>query len=344
MPRASTSAKSRSSLSRRSTRTLDKIMADSARASAAMPATFNISQPISHAAERTHPEPASPPRSSSRSSATISTRCGRSPATSKARLARDARPCRRGDRAAGAGAADPGPGRSARGAPLRPSARRTVAHAGAPDQWRRRAQIVDGIKRFDRGDPARRWQRATAEQLSAHADRDAGRPGAAVAGRAVTETDGPNQVLRENSQRRIVVTANGDGTDMQHDRRSEVAGSMREIALPTGYFMRLEGVYAEQTRSHPAPRRARLVSLMLIFVILYSRYRSAVLALIIMGNVPLALIGSVIAMWIAGQPLSVATHDRLHHAGRHQRRATAFSRSATTSTSCCTRARALAAT
>jgi Cu/Ag efflux pump CusA len=47
--------------------------------------------------------------------------------------------------------------------------------------------------------------------------------------------------------------------------------------------------------------------LSLIFVILYSRYRSAVLALIIMGSVPLALIGSVAALWLAGQPLSVAS-------------------------------------
>ena len=45
----------------------------------------------------------------------------------------------------------------------------------------------------------------------------------------------------------------------------------------------------------------------LIFAILYSRYRSAVLALIIMGSVPLALIGSVAALWLAGQPLSVAS-------------------------------------
>ena len=50
-----------------------------------------------------------------------------------------------------------------------------------------------------------------------------------------------------------------------------------------------------------------LVSLSLIFVVLHSRYKSSVLALIIMGNVPLALIGSVAAPWIAGQPLSVAT-------------------------------------
>ena len=49
------------------------------------------------------------------------------------------------------------------------------------------------------------------------------------------------------------------------------------------------------------------MSLLLIFVVLYTRYRSAVLALIIMGNVPLALIGSVAALWIAGQPFSVAS-------------------------------------
>jgi HME family heavy-metal exporter len=50
-----------------------------------------------------------------------------------------------------------------------------------------------------------------------------------------------------------------------------------------------------------------LVSLAMILAILYSRYRSAALALIIMGNIPLALIGSVVALAIAGQSLSVAS-------------------------------------
>ena len=50
-----------------------------------------------------------------------------------------------------------------------------------------------------------------------------------------------------------------------------------------------------------------LLSLALVFVVLYSRYRSAALALIVMGNVPLALIGSVTALWWSGQPLSVAS-------------------------------------
>jgi heavy-metal exporter, HME family len=50
-----------------------------------------------------------------------------------------------------------------------------------------------------------------------------------------------------------------------------------------------------------------LASLLLIFLVLQGRYRSAVLALIIMANIPLALIGSVAALWIAGLPLSVAS-------------------------------------
>ncbi len=50
-----------------------------------------------------------------------------------------------------------------------------------------------------------------------------------------------------------------------------------------------------------------LVSLALIFAILFSRYRSVLFVLIIMASVPLALIGSVTALWLASQPLSVAS-------------------------------------
>jgi len=49
------------------------------------------------------------------------------------------------------------------------------------------------------------------------------------------------------------------------------------------------------------------VSLVMIFLVLYSRYQSVVLAGIVMANIPLALIGSVVAMWIAGVQLSVAS-------------------------------------
>jgi len=49
-----------------------------------------------------------------------------------------------------------------------------------------------------------------------------------------------------------------------------------------------------------------IASVGMIFLILYTRYRSAVLAAIIMSNIPLALVGAVVGLWLSGQPLSVA--------------------------------------
>jgi HME family heavy-metal exporter len=69
----------------------------------------------------------------------------------------------------------------------------------------------------------------------------------------------------------------------------------------------LEGTFQAQEESARTIGALSLISLTMIFAVLYSRYRSGVLALIVMGSVPLALIGSVFALWIAGQPLSVAS-------------------------------------
>ncbi|MBI1383984.1 MAG: CusA/CzcA family heavy metal efflux RND transporter [Rhizobiales bacterium] len=123
----------------------------------------------------------------------------------------------------------------------------------------------------------------------------------------VRETDGPNQILRENAKRRIVVLANTDG---ERDMAAIVADIRRELgvaSLPAGFFFSLEGTFAAQEESMRTIGLLSLVSLALIFSILYSRYRSVVFTLVIMGSVPLALIGSVFALWWAGQPLSVAS-------------------------------------
>lgn len=167
------------------------------------------------------------------------------------------------------------------------------------------SQIVDQQKRFDvvvRLSDADRTTRALGEMLI---ESPAGRiPLGAVA--EVIETDGPNQILRENSRRRIAVLANTDGSDMARivaAIRSEIAAAR----LPQGYFTSLEGQFQAEEEASRLIALLSLVSLALIFVVLYSRYRSAALALIIMGNVPLALIGAVAALMLAGQPLSVAS-------------------------------------
>jgi heavy-metal exporter, HME family len=124
---------------------------------------------------------------------------------------------------------------------------------------------------------------------------------------SVEEDDGPNQVLRENGQRRIVVFGNVAGdADM-----AKVVAAVRQISasasLPQGYRIVLDGTFRAQEEAGWLIGGLSLLSLALIFLVLYSRYQSVVLTIIIMGNIPLALIGSVIALHIAGLELSVAS-------------------------------------
>ncbi|MFG1330891.1 efflux RND transporter permease subunit [Xanthobacter autotrophicus] len=123
----------------------------------------------------------------------------------------------------------------------------------------------------------------------------------------VRETDGPNQILREGGRRRIVVLANTSGARDAAAIVSDMRRVIAAAALPAGISTSLEGTFAAQEESMRTIGALSAVSLLLVFAILYSRYRSALFALVIMGSVPLALIGAVVALWLAGQPLSVAS-------------------------------------
>ena len=167
------------------------------------------------------------------------------------------------------------------------------------------ADIVDGLRRYElvlRLPDNRRGPQDLAATLI---DTPAGRlPVSSFA--TVQETDGPNQIGRENGRRRIVVYANTDGSDMGRvvdDIRTVIA----RTALPTGTFISLEGQFQAQEQAMHLIVGLSLLSLMLIFLVLFARYKSTALAAIVMANIPLALIGSVVAMWIADVSLSVAS-------------------------------------
>ncbi len=122
---------------------------------------------------------------------------------------------------------------------------------------------------------------------------------------SIEDSAGPNQIGRENARRRIVISANTDGSDMA----GIVAAIRTELAaqpMPAGYFTALEGQFQAQEQAARLITMLAVISLLMIFLVLYSRYRSAVLAGIVMGNIPLALVGAVIALWLSGQPLSIA--------------------------------------
>lgn len=121
----------------------------------------------------------------------------------------------------------------------------------------------------------------------------------------IEDSDGPNQISRDDGKRRIVLSANAQGralSDIVADIRRVVA----ETKLPEGYFVTLGGQFQAQEEASRLVGLLSLVSLALMFVVLYSRYQSTRLSLLIMANIPLALVGAVVGLWLSGQPLSVA--------------------------------------
>jgi HME family heavy-metal exporter len=167
------------------------------------------------------------------------------------------------------------------------------------------SQIVDGVRYFEvviRLSDAGRDIQALAATLVETASGPV--PLSHIA--TVEKSAGPNDIKRENGRRRLLVMANGDGTN-NNAIAEQVLRVVEETTVPTGYYVTFEGTYAEQTRSALRLLGLSMVSLLLIFGVLYQRYRSTRLALIIMTNVPLALVGSILAIKIAGLELSVAT-------------------------------------
>lgn len=167
------------------------------------------------------------------------------------------------------------------------------------------AQIVDGQRRYDLVLRLPDGRRSPQDLAATLIDTPAGRlPVSTIA--TVEETDGPNQIGRENGRRRIVVYANTDGSDMGKVIEN-IRGVMARTSLPPGTFVSLEGQFQAREQAMNLIVGLSLVSLAMIFLVLYARYKSAVLAGIVMVNIPLALIGSVVAMWLGGVSLSVAS-------------------------------------
>jgi len=167
------------------------------------------------------------------------------------------------------------------------------------------AEIVDGQRRYDLVLRLPDGQRSPQDLGATLIDTPAGRlPLSAIA--TVEESDGPNQIGRENSRRRIVVYANTDGRDMSKVI-ADIRQAIADTRLPEGNFISLEGQFQAQEQATRLIVGLSMLSLAMVFLVLYSRYRSAVLAGVIMANIPLALIGSVVAMWLAGVTLSVAS-------------------------------------
>ncbi|MBY5963184.1 efflux RND transporter permease subunit [Marinobacter nauticus] len=121
----------------------------------------------------------------------------------------------------------------------------------------------------------------------------------------VSIESGPPQVRRDDVQRRVVIQSNVQGRDMGSvvaDIQDTIAS---EVNLPPGYSVDIGGQFENQQRAQKRLTIVVPVSLGLIALLLYFAFSSVGQALLILVNVPLAVIGGVFSLWISGQYLSV---------------------------------------
>jgi Cu/Ag efflux pump CusA len=116
-----------------------------------------------------------------------------------------------------------------------------------------------------------------------------------------------NQINHENTQRRIVVSANVQGRDLGSTVKDMQQTVGTKMQLPQGYYMEWGGQFESQQSASKLIMILSLFSFAGIFLVLYSHFRSWEIATQIMLNIPLALIGSVIAVVLTGGVFSIAT-------------------------------------
>ena len=116
---------------------------------------------------------------------------------------------------------------------------------------------------------------------------------------------GPPQIRRDDVQRRVVIQTNVDGRDMGSLVAEINQRIQSEIDLPVGYTVVYGGQFENQQRAQKRLMIVVPLSLGLIFLLLYFAFASVGQAMLIMLNVPLALIGGIVALFISGQYLSV---------------------------------------
>lgn len=167
------------------------------------------------------------------------------------------------------------------------------------------SQVYDDGKSFDLTVKTSDASRATMDDISNLMIDAAGQkvPLSYVADiRSVT---GPNTINRENVQRKIVISANVSERDLRgvvNDIRNKVDES---IKLPEGYHIEYGGQFESEEAASRTLLLTSLMSLLVIFMLLYNEFKNVKESGVILLNLPLALIGGVIILWLTSGEISI---------------------------------------
>ncbi len=121
----------------------------------------------------------------------------------------------------------------------------------------------------------------------------------------IKSTSGPNTVNRENVERRLLVSANVEGRDLR-STVDEIRRRVEEnIEMPQGYHIAYGGQFESEQAASRTLMWASLGALLIIFMLLYGEFKSVSQSLVILVNMPLALIGGVFMLAICGDEVNI---------------------------------------
>ncbi|MFQ5472960.1 MAG: efflux RND transporter permease subunit, partial [Dehalococcoidia bacterium] len=167
-------------------------------------------------------------------------------------------------------------------------------------------QVFEGIRRFDilvRYEPKARSSAEAIRNIIIATPDGMNVPLKQLA--SIREITGPRQITRENNQRFITAQCNVVGRDIGSFVEEAQKKIGAKVDLPAGYLVTWGGQFRLQQEANRRLSVVVPVTLLIIFLLLFSNFRSLKNAVLILMNIPLALVGGVVALWISGQNLSV---------------------------------------
>ncbi|MDZ4707937.1 MAG: efflux RND transporter permease subunit [Saprospiraceae bacterium] len=170
------------------------------------------------------------------------------------------------------------------------------------------SQILDGQKTFD---IVLRSDDSTRKNMDAIKNTQIVTPdGSLIPLQQIAKVELENSISsvnHENTQRRIVVSANVQGRDLGSTVKEMQEKVKNELKLEEGYYLQWAGQFESQQSASKLITILSIFSITGIFLVLYSHFKSSRIVLQIMLNIPLALIGSVVAVMLTGGVFSIAT-------------------------------------
>ncbi|MBD5425029.1 MAG: efflux RND transporter permease subunit [Bacteroides sp.] len=121
----------------------------------------------------------------------------------------------------------------------------------------------------------------------------------------IISSTGPNSINRENVKRRIIVSANVGDRDLKSTVEDIKKRVEQEVQFPDGYYLQYGGQFENSAAAARTLTLATLGAILLIALLLYGEFRSRIQSLIILLNMPLALIGGVFILWLTGGEVNI---------------------------------------